>query len=63
MKTYSEEFMRQLDKVESLKTELRKAKDELQKLCPHVDTTGRSMFPRGLSFTDCRLCGISSHDA
>lgn len=59
---YTAAFLKQLAVVKKLEEKHKVALDRLQKLCPHVDLAGRSTFPRGLSFTDCTMCGISSHD-
>lgn len=62
MKAYTKEFTRALERVEQLRTNLEKAERALQDECPHVRLDGTSTFPRGTSFVDCTLCGLSNHD-
>lgn len=62
MQNYSREFLRALERVETLRERLRGAQRELQAVCPHVHLDGSSAFPRGLSFTECTLCDLSNHD-
>jgi hypothetical protein len=62
MKSYSKEFLKQKDKLEKLEASVEAERKKLQDLCPHVHLNGRSAFPNGISFTDCSLCGMSSHD-
>jgi hypothetical protein len=62
VRDYSKEFSEARSEVESLETRLQAARLKLQEVCPHVTLDGRSTFPKGISFVDCRLCGISTHD-
>lgn len=62
MKKYDATFLAQHTTVKNLRKAVIAEEKKLQELCPHVHLDGTSAFPRGLSFTDCTLCGMSSHD-
>ena len=62
MKEYSEEFKKAMAVVEGLVAKLDSARNDLQAVCPHVTLQGKSTFPGGISFVNCRLCGVSSRD-
>lgn len=62
MINYSKQFLAQMKRVEKLRTQLEADEKKLQELCPHVNLDGSSTFPSSISFSDCKLCGLSSYD-
>lgn len=63
MSKHSKEFIHQHDLVLALREKLEVEIAQLQKLCPHMHLDGSTAFPRGMSFVDCSLCGMSSYHA
>ena len=60
---YSKKFEKLKLKVYKLRKQLYEAEKDFMKECPHMYLDGSSAFPRGISFTDCSLCGCSSYYA
>lgn len=58
---YSKNFFKLRNKLNVLKEQLKKVQDQFKEECPHVDLSGRSTFPNGISFTNCTICGLSNY--
>lgn len=50
----SKKFVKLLQQVKRMEEKLEEKRKVLQKACPHD-------FPGGISFTDCRICGMSNY--
>lgn len=61
MMTYSKEFLAAKKKVGELSAKRDVAIKKLQELCPHVYLNSSSAIPRGPSFQDCNICGLSTY--
>ena len=51
---FSKKFLSLKKQVNVLEAKLDAKMKELHKICPHE-------FPSGISFTDCKFCGMSSY--
>jgi hypothetical protein len=59
---FTKHFLDQVEKVKALKDQLVEEERKLQGMCCHLDFSGKSAFPPGISFTNCSICGLSNHD-
>lgn len=61
MIVYTKKFQKLRKQVDDLQSRLDEKTKEFQKECPHTHLNGSSAFPKGTSFTDCEICGMSNY--